>query len=807
MAFPFIAIAILVVGIGLAMLMPKPHIENARAAKLSDFQFPRSNKGDPCGLVKGTVRYRAPNTIGLGNFRAEKITEKVSTGLFSSKKVTTGYKYHASLGLGVCIGPGAVFKKIWYGKHIIWEGTATTGDSAVIDLPKLLGGKDKNGGVGGTVRFYGGDFDQTQNAELADACDPNYPAWVGLAYVVFEDFWFGNSTSIEPIHFEVQCFSDVLEFPAGQNIMPNGYDENPIETLADLIATQWGKLGFTTGAIDTANFLEAALTIWDENNGGSWEITKPNRGADLIREILRQIEATIYQDPQSGLIRIKLIRQDYVLEELPVLDPSNVRQVRNLSKTLWQQTINQVRVKFRDRDDAYADDAAQDHDFANINMQNKVRSDDIEMPGVYRADLAQELAARERSKVSVPLYGFEIECNREQVILRPGDPFILSWPPYGLVQIVMRVRTFGLGEYAKGFITIVASQDEKAAADVVFAPPVPSEFVPGSGVASEILVHSSIEAPLWFLRQLDSDELGASGYVWALPRQPASISLSYDMAISSDAFATYATALDGADYTGSGLLQGAYAAATGADDGYDSSVGGIIVDGLDGAYIPVSGGDIQTAGEGLILLSGTEIIGYETVAALGGGSYRLTGLRRGLLDTVAVAHADNATVVFLTGIEGVDTDNAYGNTGSATFRLADRTSSDIFDVADASDITVNFDRRAERPARPRYITAGGVRLGTAARSATMAIAWRESNRFDNTIRYEDDATQAVEVGQDNEIKWRVNGGAWTTVYVTGASTTINTSGATAGHLLEIEGRGRRGGLLSRTATTVAVTLT
>ena len=63
-----------------AALTPKPNIENARAAKLGDFQFPRSKHGDPMPLVWGTVRQKSPITAWYGDFRPVAITEKVKTG-------------------------------------------------------------------------------------------------------------------------------------------------------------------------------------------------------------------------------------------------------------------------------------------------------------------------------------------------------------------------------------------------------------------------------------------------------------------------------------------------------------------------------------------------------------------------------------------------------------------------------------------------------------------------------------------------------------------------------------------------------
>jgi hypothetical protein len=56
----FLIAALFVVGfIGALLLAPKPHIENAKAAQLSDFQFPRSDEGDPVPKITERSSRRA----------------------------------------------------------------------------------------------------------------------------------------------------------------------------------------------------------------------------------------------------------------------------------------------------------------------------------------------------------------------------------------------------------------------------------------------------------------------------------------------------------------------------------------------------------------------------------------------------------------------------------------------------------------------------------------------------------------------------------------------------------------------------
>jgi hypothetical protein len=218
---PFFAIAALfVAGFILSILFaPKPKIENAKASQLSDFQFPRSQEGDPVPRIYGTVKTKGVNTIGQCNFKAIPIKKKVKTGLFSSKKQTIGYKYQVGLDLAVTLGPCVVYRRMWYGNHLIWAGCLYADPCGAnrinINLPELLGGQDKNGGISGWIALYPGSFDQTQSAYLqANLTKPNpgdqVTSYPGIAHMVFEDFYWGNSPSIEPISVEVSFFTNGL---------------------------------------------------------------------------------------------------------------------------------------------------------------------------------------------------------------------------------------------------------------------------------------------------------------------------------------------------------------------------------------------------------------------------------------------------------------------------------------------------------------------------------------------------------------------------------------------------------------------
>lgn len=266
--------------LAMVLFAPKPNIENARAAKLGDFQFPRAKEGDPVSLIWGTVRLRSPNTIWYGDFEAVPVQQKVSTGLFSSKHVIVGYKYYMGMDLALTLGPGVVLKKIWAGKHTAWSGNISGETTFQIDEPELYGGDQQRGGLAGDVTFYPGTFTQSRDNYLADKVDPNVPRYGGVCHIVFKKFYFGTTTSLEPFNFELQRLSDTVK--PGFGIMPNGLDVNPMEILYDALTAKWGRLGMDPNIIDVDSWGAAAETLYNEDNGMSLKIESAVEGLSLI---------------------------------------------------------------------------------------------------------------------------------------------------------------------------------------------------------------------------------------------------------------------------------------------------------------------------------------------------------------------------------------------------------------------------------------------------------------------------------------------------------------------------------------------
>ena len=741
-----------------AFFGPKMKVENAKASTMDDFSFPRADEGDPVGRYYGTLKHTAPNTIAIKGFRAVPIKKKVKTGMFSSKKVITGYKYYMTVDLAWALGPGVVFRKMWFGQNLVWTGCLYgSGCLNVIplNLPELYGGsKDgARGGIGGEVAMYCGDFDQDRDPHMVSILDADVPAYVGVAHMVFRDFWWGNSPQIDAVAVELAYFTNSLGLGDRHHFMANGLDANPIEVIYDIMTYGWGNLGYDPAKINVDGWQEVADLIWNEGNGISIGIANATEAKDAIKTILRQVNCTMYEDMTTGLVEIKAIRDDYDVGDLPVFGPGKVAEVRNFTKKLWSETINVVRVTYTDRDAGYTENKpALAKDFALLRFQGKERPVEIKLPGVKVAELANTIAARELSNLNIPLHSCQLITDRQGNSLHPGDPFVFQWPEYGIAQMIMRVKKVSNGTLENGAMSFDVVQDEFGSALTVISAPAPSEYVPETFAPVDISVFKIFELPYWLDYQA---QLGTRvGYtrLSAFAQAPTSYALGYDAFI--DDVPDDAEVLTMAPYANTAELVDNM----GRFDGWlTGTIANLLV------TTPSQPEDAELAndtrlGEGLMLI-GDELFAYASAVDNGNGTWTLSTVKRALLDTTWQAHLAGATVYLFEGQEGFfETDTVNGYTSD--IYLIDRTATGSSLEADAVVTAFTNVGRGALPLPPDYLTADGSRALNQQFDVgdTITINGRERNRTQTMqLTYEDDATEAPEAGTLYRISYDVGG--------------------------------------------------
>ena len=742
------------------LLAPKPELENARPGKLGDIQWPIASEGTPIPVIFGKVRIRNPNCIWYGDYKTNALKKKVKTGVFSSERVTVGYRYHVGFDLALCCGPGVRLTKIWVEKKTLWQSGigAGPGQSLVsISAGNIFGGSKRGGGFAGTAYFYGGEFDQVRNSYLGVAVEADVPAYVGVAHIVFQRPYIGTSPQLRPLSFQVERYPDNLGLDPGDLEIDD--DLNPMEILYSALTEEWGGINADPTDIDTASWITAGATLATEGNGMSLLISNINTGKSIAEEVLRQIDGILYQDPATGKIKVKLIREDYDIGSLLHFDESNLLGVQDFSRTSWAETFNQVRVKFTNRNKKYETSTAFVQDMANINVQGRVRSASYSFPGCTKGILAVTLATRELAQGSVPLFRATLLVNREALQLRPGDPFLWSWAPYGLSEVVMRVQRFSSGTQMNGQVVMEVIQDQFAASTVLYDS-VESLWDEVDRTAVDITDYAVFECPYWILQQLNEwlfDIEADKSYLWGLARDPG-LMQTYDMATSDDVFVSDIVAsINQPNFTPSAKLASRIPFVQGQPTGIIDKI--IITDvdpeqqsfdwtwQDDKALDDTEASDIRSRGDNLMVIGG-EIFSYEDFNHLGNGVYELLTVYRALLDTQFETHEEDDVVWFLNGVDWLGWQDPRDDVDIIYYKFISYSDQDGQDIGDVTMHQITTNQRYDRPAPPDKIYLDGTRcpIQIVGLNAFDITAFTRRDRTYESIQLYNDSGSSEEVG-------------------------------------------------------------
>lgn len=684
------------------ILKPKPNAENAKPAGLGDFKFPTAMEGRPVPVIWGTVKQEGPNVVWYDDLRQTPITQKIKSGLFSSRRVTTGYRYYLGVQMALCRGgetPVGNLLRIWVGDSVLWTGNVSADATAIdIDEPDFLGGNDLgSGGIVGTLRFFSGSAMQPVSTYLSNhqVVGGATPAYRGTCHVVWEGGYLGNSTSIKPWSFELRRIPNGLGLASPS--VNGGNDANPMNVIYEILTNdEWG-LGFPASDIDIVDFTDNADTLRTEGNGFSFLLDGQIEIQELLRQIEQQIDGVVYLDRATGKWKCNLARGGYTLGNLRQIGPI-VKQVRNFSRGSWDDTSNNVLVKFNDRALDYKETYAPAQDMANIRLQgNKVVTVETLYPGVKDATLGLNIAWRRLRTLAYPIARAEVVVDRTLWDHNPGDVVRWTDPDLGFTDLPMRITKIDLGRLTEGEITVTMVQDIFVFDTGSFTAPGVTKWTPPAQAVVAIPTADSLvfEAPRKFI-ELDLEQPGVPDRVWCGARFQNDAAVDIDV-VSRPGSGTYTDAGDVSGFLVAGEL------ASGVDaSGTQGSISLTLDPDLDSLPLLAEAMEPAATAEDIgqrltnIVLVGNEFFAFANVAT-SGGQLLLTNGYRGLLDTAPASHAANDRAWILLGNL---TDRAFTPGGAVDVKLLPRSPRDALAEGSATAVNLTMSNRYRRPYPP-----------------------------------------------------------------------------------------------------------
>lgn len=747
----FVTLALIVAAVVLSELLRKPpKFEDAKPATLSDFDGPTATEGRKVPLLVGTVLAKGANLVWYDDLRQDPIREKIKTGLFSSTRVTKGFKYYLGQQAAFCRGPGVKLTKFFLNEKEVYSSTVSGPEGRFdVDEPELFGGDDLgSGGFQATIDFYSGEKTQPVNAYLdhADrqrittAATPTAPRYTRTCHMVIRELtsaaptssdrgaYIGNSKSLPQPAAELQRIPGLFSGQtSGQNIV-NLVDANPVNAIYELLTDkEWGYKQ-SSSSIDvgsSSTFKKASDTMIAEGNGFSMFVDREMERGEYLRILEEQIEGVVYQDPETGLWSIQLIRGPddaswgYDINTVPQITNDDIASIKEFARGDWEDTVNEVEIEFSKRVDNYKLSYAAAQDMANAILlaagsttNPESRTDRIRFPGVKDEDLANNIAWRELRARAYPLMRATLVLDRKVWDLKRGTVFAWTDSEKGFTKLPMRVLSVDFGLATDRKMTVRAVQD-------IFFYEQASGGSPGASKWTEpttaLVAYPSdeqvaFEAPRALLiRDPDYADDDSVSKVWAGARRQGgevAIQIKQRNAVGSPA--------------------GSYAEA-------GTIVGFIRIGSLDadldaGQTLPVSAitinpsPDSQTAllevfdGSTTLLDLGVDLtqlvlVGSEFMlvrgASANGADVDLDNVYRGALDSVQGNHSAGDDV-YLVFVGGNITETTFPDTYNVDIELRMRSAQETFSGS-VTAISLTMQRRARRPyppSSPRYNSSG-----------------------------------------------------------------------------------------------------
>lgn len=785
----YFMMAMMVLSMYLSIKMQKKP-EKPTAAGLEDFSFPSAAER-PIQVLAGTRRISGPNVLWYGDLRTTAI-KTVTKGMFSSKKTVTGYRYFMGVQLGICHGPDVQLREIKFGDDVAWSGLST-GGPIQIDKPALFGGDTNgSGGIAGTMRFYPGALTQAPNEYLVSKVGSDLVSAIrGVSYCVMEGMYIGNSSSPQATSFVVSRFpkSPDDRFSDCEQI---GLDANPAFFMYEMIThgLYGADLGYSS--IDLASFTSAAKTLFDEGLGVSAVIDSSTTAGDVINDVKRVIQGALQTDPATGALKLRLIRNDYVVEDLPLLDQSNIKNLSGFTRGSLDTAITEVKLKYTSIDDDFTERTV----IAQNNALRIHKGDSdgqvVQMPMISTRDTASKIVMREMASASVPLATCTAECNRGPAHTEVGDVVRLSWPAEGVDKLVMRVTGVDLGAPQDGSVRLTLVQDVFGVFMSVYADGSERQWTKPTFQATDITRFDIIDAPTI----LTTNQ--TTGSVLVVAENPG-VALDYQLQVRGGVDSGYVDA-EAMPFTP--LFSTTTAMGTGWTDV------SLVLSGPSAELSSITQEEVRQ-GLGLMLIVsalGKEWISYQNAVAGNSTTSTLGLVNRGLFNTKPLAHPAGARAWAVSEGFGV-TDWQYVRSESVSIRMLPRTQTGVLDVDDAVVHSYSVAGANMAPWTPGRVRINGVEGGQISGVAT--VTWRKrGGSLPAVVFYGDDESQAsdatyqVVVKSGSSVVKTVSG-------VTGESwafadeTALNGGGYFSSLTFEI--RAQKSGFTDSAITTIAVT--
>jgi hypothetical protein len=621
----------------------KPNVPNA---KPQAFEVPTPKQDFTYGVIFGTPkRVISSALVWWGHTAKEPIMDSVE-----GEDYISGYLYRAGMCLRLSHGPVDGVLQVWKDDKPLWPNKDDRTQLAADDQtsiwldewvwhPGWFGRWTDRSGVHGQLTIQYGYRTQAVNSYLAARLGSNISAGRGLVSAIFERIYIGDAPYIPTFGFLLKR-TDILDDESPQWYLAKAdidNDLNAAHMLRECYTCQrWGAQ-YSVSLFDDADWKPFADALYAEGFGLSYNWNDESQEIeDLIDEIKRHIDGTVYQDPETGKFVPKLLRNDYDIESLETFDESDIESINDFVRPSYGNIPDRFVVKIINVFDNEVVPIP-DQDPAVRAIQGKSIEVNMDFLMITKAALGAKVVARERFKVTSMPATMTIKAKRTMSHLRPFDVFNLSYPISPKVRIdsmVVRILEADYGTLENGYVTFKCAQDVFAMQQALYSTPPESGWQEPASEPAASPYRLLIEAPFYAL----ADRLGVSlalqldddaGYLVVCASQPSDDSAAYELLVRESLTADFISKGGGA-FTPTATIDVALPTDA-VDVEIDLSNFEFPAYILEGRYAQI--------GEELVKMT---VVNYDEQA----GTLSVT-IARGVLDTIPASHAADSRIWFI----------------------------------------------------------------------------------------------------------------------------------------------------------------
>ena len=290
--------------------------------------------GSPLSDLVGTGQITG-HLLCFGKERNEAIMVQPEGGKGGSSPdpYVSGYKYYMSWAVGIVAGPLDKLYTIYRNEDIVWEGELecpVSGGQETIVIENM-----------GSAIFYFGTDDQVANTDVGELIgdDTLNSPYRHFCWCFFDDCYIGEYNRCPTMKFVVGKYP-MIAFSVNNIIQ--SYDYNPMHAV-------WYMLhdlaGLPESWLHTADFTSAAATLAGETRGICCLFINQQTTLNYLENVTNHIDGLIRYG-SDGKFHPKLIREDYVVDDLPLIDENVMLEDPTLNRKGWVDTINEMKVQY-----------------------------------------------------------------------------------------------------------------------------------------------------------------------------------------------------------------------------------------------------------------------------------------------------------------------------------------------------------------------------------------------------------------------------------------------------------------------------